>query len=544
MSEIQIETSKAILNNDDLELIIMYLESKKRSKCGFNIRDYDLIDKYNIRIEYQNFEDKLTLLKYIEFGYLDDLSIKNFNLTFSLPLTESILIQELNCKKNNQLIILYNLQDKLKYNREYLEQFVDAITSDVDGCEHSSIEISKIFDSCIYVRYNIEFDKDLVLNKFKNHANLNRNCELLLAYQDLSYLLLRIKKTQININVIDSLKKKFNFKSCRSIDNYLLLEFKNLADLKDFKKENSIEYDIEVVHNLELLNLSQLKQTDDDNLTEYKEFEIVIQDHFNLKYFSLDNDFLKILENRVSELYNVDSVKCNFAEDNLVINFKSNTKEDVYELVHDFLNKEIKAAKITFNFSKIISSKEDKICKTYLNELQTIEKIYFNSCNLKNGLIEIYGLKDHFSSFVEKINKMGKYFVKENELSKIRVLFTDKNWFRLKEAFESLPNCIIKAKPKELCIEFNGKYIDCLFCIIYSKAVIENVRKQLLNLTKAQINFLKAREESIIKNFKAKSLFIILDFHDQDNLYLHSINGNNIQSAIDELNHLLLTNKM
>ena len=48
--EFEIESSKEILNDEDLELIVLYLENKDKSKCGCDIEDYEKINKYNLRI--------------------------------------------------------------------------------------------------------------------------------------------------------------------------------------------------------------------------------------------------------------------------------------------------------------------------------------------------------------------------------------------------------------------------------------------------------------------------------------------------------------
>ena len=251
--EFEIESSKEILNDEDLELIVLYLENKDKSKCGCDIEDYEKINKYNLRITLKSLDDKLRLLNYFKTKQPSNLSIKDFNLTFVLPLKDLIEKQEDNYKLDNKSIIFYDLKDNSKNDHELLEELVDNLTADTDGCVHESIRFSKLFDSCAYVSYKSEFDKDLVLERFNKNKILNSNCNILFAFHNLNYLVLRVRQHENEFDVIDTLKKKHNFISVRSISKLLLLEFKTFDDLNQFTHENSNHYDIEAVNNLEIV---------------------------------------------------------------------------------------------------------------------------------------------------------------------------------------------------------------------------------------------------------------------------------------------------
>ena len=259
-TELQLESSKAVLNDDDLELIIMYLENKSRSKCGFDIDEYRLSNKYTINVNFENVEDKSSVLKNFENDSLD-LSIKDFNLTINQPIDDLILKQEGRYKEDNKMLILYDLKERPKTDVEFREHLVDAFTSDSESCEHVSMEFSKIFDSCMYVRYNTEFDRNSVLRKYKV-PRLANNCEFLFAFENMNYLVLKIKKNETEIDVIDRLKLGFTFKSVRPIINnkLILLEFKNIKDMNKFLTDNSNKYLMEPIYNLELIDSSILIQ--------------------------------------------------------------------------------------------------------------------------------------------------------------------------------------------------------------------------------------------------------------------------------------------
>jgi hypothetical protein len=256
--ELEIEASKAILNDHDLELIIMYLENKARSKCGFDIDDYRLLNKYIINVKFERVADKLAVLKDYENDLLD-LKIKDFNLTLNQPINDLIMKQEVKFKKDNKMLIIYDVKDRTKNDVEFRELLVDAFTCDTDSCEHVSIEFSKIFDSCMYVKYNTEFDRNLVSERYEA-PKLANNCEFLFAYENMNYLVLKIKNNEKEIDVIDRLKSDFNFKSVRPINNnkLILLEFRNLVDINTFLEGNSKKYLIEPVYNLELIESSEI----------------------------------------------------------------------------------------------------------------------------------------------------------------------------------------------------------------------------------------------------------------------------------------------
>jgi hypothetical protein len=260
--ELEIESSKPILNENDLELIILYLESERRSNCGFNIENYRLLDKYHIKVEFEKAKDKLTLLERFEKQDLEELLIKNFNLTINLPLKDLISKQEDKYKHNNQTLTLYNLSDAPKNDQEYLEQFVDAFTSDTDGCEHESIEFSKIFDSCVYIKYNMNFNREEVDSRYRTSANLTSNCNFLFAYEGLNYLVLKTKNDENIIDIVDKLKQNFNFKSVRPVDKLLLLEFKSTNEMTKFKDEKTNEYFLEMINNLDLLHSCEPSNND------------------------------------------------------------------------------------------------------------------------------------------------------------------------------------------------------------------------------------------------------------------------------------------
>jgi uncharacterized protein with NRDE domain len=179
--------------------------------------------------------------------------------------------------------------------------------------------------------------------------------------------------------------------------------------------------------------------------------------------------------------------------------------------------------------------------KSFLNELCSNEDVYLRSYKLKDSYIEIYGSKDNVEKFLTKINSTVTRLLKD-DIYKVRVLFTDNKWFKLKESFEKFPNSVIKAKPKEQSVEFKGKLIDCIFALIYSKDVISRIQKQVTNFSNPQINFLKSKEENILKIFRTKRIYIVLDFSEENKLYLCSVNGNYFQNAITELNEFLSQN--
>ena len=249
--ELEIESSKAVLNDDDLELIIMYLENKKRSNCGFEIDDYKLHDKYNICVKFESINDKLAMLKLNDTNALD-LSIKDFNLTVNLPIEDLIKKQEGKYVENNQMLILYQLEGSTKSNEEFREHLVDAFTSDIDNCEHVDITFSKIFKDCIYVTYSTIFDRKIVQEKYKL-PKISKNCKYLFSYENLNYLVLKIKENEQEVDVTDELKAAYSFKSVRSVNNLILLEFKKTEDMDEFLADNSERYSLEKVHNLKLV---------------------------------------------------------------------------------------------------------------------------------------------------------------------------------------------------------------------------------------------------------------------------------------------------
>lgn len=539
-TDLQFESSKAILNDHDLELIIMYLENKARSKCGFDIDDYRLLNKYSINVKFERVADKSAVLKDYENDLLD-LKIKDFNLTLNQPIDDLIMKQEDKFKNDNKMLIIYDVKDRTKNDVEFREQLVDAFTSDTDKCVHASIEFSKIFDSCMYVKYNTEFDRYSVSERYKA-PRLANNSEFLFAYENMNYLVLKIKNNEKEIDVIDRLKSDFNFKSVRPINNnkLILLEFKNLKDMNIFLNDYSNKYLVEPVYNLALLNYESIIENNNEILVEYQEHEIIIDNHLNLQLFALDKKLIKNLEKSLNEIESITTINCLFSENKLIIKFKSkieNKKSDIIkevnEIIDTFLNEAIKATKVQFNFANFISE-DDNILKSFLNELCSNEDVYIKSHNLKESYIEIYGSKDNVEKFLAKINSTDARFLKD-DVYKIRVLFTDKKWLKLKESFEKSPNNVIKAKPKEQSVEFKGKLIDCLFALIYSKDVISRIQKLATNFSEIQINFLKSKEEKILKIFRTKSIYIVLDFSEEIKLYLCSVNGNYFQNAITEL---------
>jgi hypothetical protein len=476
-----------------------------------------------------------------------DLKIKDFNLTLNQPINDLIMKQEVKFKKDNKMLIIYDVKDRTKNDVEFRELLVDAFTCDTDSCEHVSIEFSKIFDSCMYVKYNTEFDRNLVSERYEA-PKLANNCEFVFAYENMNYLVLKIKNNEKEIDVIDRLKSDFNFKSARPFNNnkLILLEFRNLVDINTFLEVNTKKYLVEPVYNLELLNYQSIIEDNDEIIVDYKEHEIIIDKNINLQLFVLDKKLIQNLQESLNEVESIASLNCSFSENKLIVKFKSVIEKsdiikEVNKLIDTFLVETIKTTKVQFNFGNF-TSEDDKILNSFLNQLCSNEDVYIKSCNLKDSYIEIYGSKDNVEKFLAKINLNVIEHLKDN-IYKIRVLFTDNKWFKLKESFEKLPNSVIKLRTKEQSVEFKGKIIDCMFALIYSKDVISRIQRQATDFSKTQINFLKSKEENILKIFKSKHLYIVLDFSEENKLYLCSVIGNYFQNAITELNEYLSQNQ-
>lgn len=274
--DLEVELNPALSDENDLDVIIIYLENKKRSKCGYDIDRFKKINKYTIQISFDNNKEaKEKLINDYQNKLIDNLRLNNYELKLRLPLNELLMsIQSDQLNLNRNILILTNLSDRILTSEDLLENYVDLFANyfenNGEGCELKSKYESKIFDRCLFIEYSTQFNYVEMNHAFETRIKKRNYSDLMYAY-NLNYVILYALDNDYE-PIIDKLREKYNFKSINykfldNIDendhktNLVLFGFYTNDELKAFiEHENaSNDYILEILCNYELIKLYSIK---------------------------------------------------------------------------------------------------------------------------------------------------------------------------------------------------------------------------------------------------------------------------------------------
>jgi hypothetical protein len=215
--------STTALNNDDLELLTMYFESKKHSNGG-TISDLDLIDTNTLKIV---FDDKSVTQRIMEKIFF---KFHNYDLKCSSSLQYST---KTTSQLNEREIMLKNID----VERSVIELYAEHLSPDNDIME---INKSKIFEKTWVISYKHVLNRDDVQARFNKRPTIkNVKLELIECFKTNAVII----KSDTKLDLVAFRKQLENeIKSKYSLEDnhtFMLVQFEN--EYKDSSEQKSME---------------------------------------------------------------------------------------------------------------------------------------------------------------------------------------------------------------------------------------------------------------------------------------------------------------
>lgn len=477
----------------DLELILLYVQNKKRSGGG-DIKEYNLENNNStLSVIFEDPNSKKLILQ------------RN---TLVAPLRYMLyprdpLIQDTSHLIEKHMLIFKNI--KLPTDETVLQMYIENLVQDNDIISHVQ---SKIFKDTIYVKFLKEIDFKRVKERHERRPKLKDTfIEVFQAFKTNS--IVSILSTFDKQSSHDLLDLHFTNPKRSASDSYISLEQKGpfiIVKFEDEEKRNKVlskkdqkigkaELILEQLYNEELLDSCIRRETDkefDDIVvipdykyeldTKYSNLALILakckkikenfKDFLKAEHLRLEGNFIQVDEN--TNEYPISVEMFNNQVDNCLRHFSDRIQFDIYKLSNKFPIKQ--------EFIEYIQ----KVC----NEINTKYEFNFLNLNEKCDEIEIHGYVQDFPNIIEELNS--------KDLNKLSVKSKPKE-----ESFEFIlkidTSRLIDEHFTELLQELTNKY----------DAMIEGI-KDGLQVTrcdsKKDIDSIKWRKqiEDYVKEFMSK----------------------------------------
>ncbi|RNA30512.1 hypothetical protein BpHYR1_029212 [Brachionus plicatilis] len=472
------------IEENDIDLVIMFFESKKQSGGG----DTFSSEKIGKRLIKLNFEDNEAQKRVLERKYF---SFKKYQ--FKSFDSEIMGYQNDSYPANkNQLIIKDILMDSdfdsINYDDSVIKMYAEHLSP---NNEVTRIQKSNLFENTFFVNYKQDLDGNQVKNRYSKKPKLrNQVITLLDSFNTKSFL---ITSKSLEVHKFDKIRTKVNEEMARRngsknffmdiTDSYVLVQCEDenmLHELKDMMKlslkSTNYNYVLEEIHNYKLLDLVKCEKSElehakqdaqmkmSDNLENVQpqqvpENEIIELDLEQTETATLSRSKLKRkakaekitmspVEEKKDEFLSIEKIKMN--EMHLSDLFKSQTESEIV------LNEEAPFSIGLLNCSQL---------RTRLSQLLSKHKadLYFNKKNKFKPLV----LKFNKES-IKKVVNIVKNYAKTHFIYKIVHLSPEIG------SDQVLKDALVNYLPN-LNRQFPGLYINlsdkALHCYGYPKSV-------------------------------------------------------------------------
>ena len=255
-NKLEIFSNKPIVD-DDLDVIILFLESSKQSGGG-DITEFELnSNKRILVVNYQSSRAKKRVLeKKIH-------SFKDFKLIANEPFDETKF------KLNKKAIVLRNISTNM--DKEFVSLYAENLV--VNDNEENDVEFlaaSNLFVDTYYLRFKLDFDEDKLLNRLKKRMLNKKEVSFMRSFMTCTILVNQFdtKGKLVEPEMIEMyfLNKKRcgveNYISIRERDSFMLITFKDQESVyKILSNKHMIanqELVVEELLNFDLLSEEQI----------------------------------------------------------------------------------------------------------------------------------------------------------------------------------------------------------------------------------------------------------------------------------------------
>lgn len=479
-NRVDFSISPAVVDKDDLELIVLLIQNSNRTGGGEILNDHYSVneEKTSISVTYVNNESKKNILNNRKFDF------KNYSITAHEPFDEPQF------EKHKNILIIYNIDITQDYDHTIVMIYAENL---VPNNPIKFLVTSKLFKNTHYVTFRDPYDFKNVLQRHQRRPKIKQEkTEVLQAFI-----------TNSVIGVLEDLSEKrndildfhFTNKNKSSVDKYVeiqarkpftIIQFYNqqqidsvLAQTHIFNKVNFIVenyynpklidfYHDQVKLELEIkkkkieqesLNKSEnitkkeiIKDTKTSPPTKDLEKSPVESSKKTMAKKELKNDSILIVDddNTIHESVLIDEFKYKFNSKDYPILFtllqnnkqvlndinrylngnNLNLNEDTFELKYIKMNDSKSFEEFKSNCEKILKNFCD-VNEIYSNTIEIsddiiggeleeiIQQTKNNSSYLKidNNLIYFYGFKSNFEYLLEKINMLMKSKIRPKKKS-------------------------------------------------------------------------------------------------------------------------------
>jgi hypothetical protein len=255
-NKLEIFSNKPIVD-DDLDVIILFLESSKQSGGG-DITEFELnSNKRILLINYQSSRAKKRVLeKKIH-------SFKDFKLIANEPFDETKF------KLNKKAIVLRKISTNM--DKEFVSLYAENLV--VNDNEENDVEFlaaSNLFVDTYYLRFKLDFDEDKLLNRLKKRMLNKKEVSFMRSFMTCTIIVNQFdtKGKPVEPEMIEMyfLNKKRcgveNYISIRERDSFMLITFKDQESVyKILSNKHMIanqELVVEELVNFDLLSDEQI----------------------------------------------------------------------------------------------------------------------------------------------------------------------------------------------------------------------------------------------------------------------------------------------
>ncbi len=229
--------SNVPINEDDLDIIVMFLENSKRSGGG-NIIEFKL--KENNRILSVKFEENLVRERILN---RKTLKFKNYIFSIRLP------FEKKEYPLDTKTIILRNFRENI--DLDIVELYAESLVcNDNEENEVVSVEQSKMFSvKTFFVKFKFDFEMEKVEKNLLRKSTVHGNrIELFRAYLT-NTLIIRMEDRRENPN-LELVELHFTNKKRSGISSYEYLNEKEPFVILTLDSNQSIEKCLEIKHEI------------------------------------------------------------------------------------------------------------------------------------------------------------------------------------------------------------------------------------------------------------------------------------------------------
>lgn len=450
--------SNVDIDQNDVDLITMFFESKKQSSGGDTVSVEKIGNRF-IKFNFEEFQAKIRVLEKKFFSFKKykfksyDSGIMGYRDQCYPLITDQLIIKD---------ILLDSDFDSGNFDDSVVKMYAEHLSPDN---EVTHIQKSHLVENTFFVHYKENLDNNQVMNRYKKRSKLRSQLITIFDCFNTKSFIITSKKPEKK--KIDNICKQINeeIEKKDGIGNYFM-EKNMLTILIQCEEEKTF-------HELKDLIKLSLKSTDDD---------LLIEDIFNFKLLDMiecHNSNFEHAEQQAKSFDNMEIVQSQEVPENETGEVEQLT--ETIKINRNQLKRKAKAEKVT------MSPLEEK-----KDEFLYIEKIKMNELNLNNlfksqtdseiilneespfsvGLINCSQLRLRLNQLISK-HKADLYFNKKNKYKTLVLKFG-------KESINKIIN-IVKNFAK---IQFIYKIVHLSQIITSDTALMTTLTNYLPNLNR------------------------------------------------------------